>query len=157
MRMDLFLNCIFERVPYYNYNSTRMGTISSCYHHSMAYRDCFPRSKYGARKVQVDGVTFDSEKEYRRWCELKIMEKAGLIAGLERQVSYELIPSQYETKPDGGRGRCIERSASYIADFVYKDKDGKVHVEDAKGMRTKEYVLKRKLMLHVHGIRIEEV
>ena len=116
-----------------------------------------PRSKYGARKTVLDGIKFDSEKECRRWCELKMLEKAGEVTGLERQVPYELIPSQYEVKADGSRGRCIERAASYVADFVYRDKDGKLHVEDAKGMRTKEYVLKRKLMLHVHGIRIEEV
>lgn len=116
-----------------------------------------PKSKYGARKTVLDGMTFDSEKECRRWCELKMLEKAGEVTGLERQVPYELIPSQYEVKADGSRGRCIERSASYVADFVYRDKDGKLHVEDAKGMRTKEYILKRKLMLQVHGIRIEEV
>ena len=105
----------------------------------------------------LDGIKFDSEKECRRWCELKMLEKTGEVTGLERQVPYELIPSQYEVTADGSRGRCIERAASYVADFVYRDKEGKLHVEDAKGMRTKEYVLKRKLMLHVHGIRIEEV
>lgn len=111
--------------------------------------------KYGAKKIEADGLTFDSKKEYARWCELKLLEKAKEISGLQRQVSYELVPSQWEG--EGKNRRCIERAVSYKADFVYTDKDGKIHVEDAKGMRTKEYIIKRKLMLHVHGIRIEEV
>ena len=119
------------------------------------YWNMYNKGKYGAKKIKADGLTFDSKKEYARWCELKLLEKAKEISGLRRQVAYELIPSQWEG--EGKNRRCIERAISYKADFVYEDKDGKVHVEDAKGMRTKEYIIKRKLMLYVHGIRIEEV
>ena len=108
-------------------------------------------SKYGNKKV-IDGANiFDSEKEYRRWCELRLMERAGVITDLQRQVKYELIPQQKDEK-----GKILEKACCYVADFVYKEK-GKTIVEDTKGMRTKEYVIKRKLMLRVHGIRVREV
>ena len=118
------------------------------------------RTKYHNRKVTKDGMVFDSVKEYRRWCELKLLEKAGDIYNLQRQVKYELIPKQYSkterTKAD--RPRMIEREVSYIADFVYTDNaSNEVVVEDAKGFKTEEYKIKRKLMLKVHGIRIKEV
>lgn len=118
-------------------------------------------SKYHSRKMQADGETFDSTKEYRRWQALKLMERAGIINHLERQVPFELIPTQREpdtTGPRGGvkKGRVLEKSCSYIADFVYIQ-DGKPIVEDTKGVRTKDYIIKRKLMLYVHGIRIKEV
>lgn len=119
------------------------------------------RSKYGSRKVCIDGITFDSRKEYRRFCELSLLEKAGEITELQRQVKFVLIPAQYE--PDtigkrGGkkRGKLIERECAYIADFVYIANGTKV-VEDTKGFRTKDYIIKRKLMLWVHGIKIKEV
>ena len=117
--------------------------------------------KYGNRKVTRDGITFDSVKESRRYCELSLLEKAGKVTDLQRQVKFVLIPAQYE--PDtigvrGGvkRGKLIEREACYVADFVYAE-DGKTVVEDTKGFKTKDYIIKRKLMLHVHGIRIREV
>lgn len=117
--------------------------------------------KYHAKKVIVDGMTFDSEKEYRRWCELCLLERAGEISKLQRQVKTELIPPQRElirgsrggVKP----GRLIEHGVYYVADFVYRDKAGNTVVEDAKGVRTKEYIIKRKLMLWVNGIRVREV
>ena len=119
-------------------------------------------SKYHARKVTVDGVTFDSRKEARRWSELRMLEQAGDIIGLRRQVKFVLIPAQRESDtvgPKGGvkRGRLLERECAYIADFVYERKDGSQIVEDTKGVRTPEYIIKRKLMLYVHGIRIQEV
>lgn len=117
-------------------------------------------SKYGNRKVTRGVMTFDSEKEYRRYCELSLLERAGKVSDLRRQVKFVLIPSQYE--PDtigkrGGvkRGKLIEREVSYVADFVYTE-DGKTVVEDTKGFRTADYILKRKLMLYIHGIRIRE-
>lgn len=117
--------------------------------------------KYGNRKVTRDGITFDSVKESRRYCELSLLEKAGKVTDLQRQVKFVLIPAQYE--PDtigvrGGvkRGKLIEREVCYVADFVYAE-DGKTVVEDTKGFKTKDYIIKRKLMLHVHGIRIREV
>ena len=102
-------------------------------------------SKYGNIKtVTSDGIKHDSIKEANRWCELKLLERAGRIQDLQRQVKYELIPKQ-----EG------ERAVYYIADFVYTENGQKV-VEDAKGMRTKEYKLKRKMMLYFHGIKIKE-
>ena len=119
------------------------------------------KSKYGSKKITRDGMTFDSLKEYRRYCELSLLERAGQITDLRRQMTYLLIPCQYE--PDiigkrGGvkRGKLLEREVSYVADFVYTQ-DGKTIVEDTKGFKTKDYIIKRKLMLWVHGIRIKEV
>ena len=107
-------------------------------------------NKYGNRKVIHDGIEFDSVKEAHRYCELKLMQRAGVISDLQMQVSFELIPSQ---RMDG---KVVERAVNYIADFVYKQ-DGLTVVEDTKGYKTPEYIIKRKLMLYVHGIRIREV
>lgn len=107
-------------------------------------------SKYHSRKITKDGMTFDSVKEYRRFCELSLLEKAGAIADLKRQVKFELIPSQ---RVDG---KVAERPCTYVADFVYQE-GGRTIVEDTKGFKTKDYIIKRKLMLWVHGIRITEV
>ena len=109
-------------------------------------------SKYGNRKITADGQTFDSMKEFRRWRELKLMERAGEIGLLRRQVPFDLLPAQYDERT----GKMIERGVRYIADFVYQT-EGFTVVEDTKGMRTKEYILKRKMMLYFHGIRIQEV
>lgn len=108
------------------------------------------RNKYGNRKATVDGMAFDSRKEAARWRELTLLERAGEITGLQRQVKYELIPSQRI------EGKVVERPCAYIADFVYRQ-DGRTVVEDTKGVRTEAYRIKRKLMLKVHGIRIREV
>lgn len=108
------------------------------------------KSKYGSRKVTVDGVTYDSMKEYRRFKELSLLERAGAIQNLQRQVEFELIPSQRVN------GKVAERPCKYVADFVYMENCKKV-VEDTKGFRTKDYIIKRKLMLWVHGIQIREV
>lgn len=110
-------------------------------------------NKYGARKVQApNGQLFDSKKEYQRYFELKILERAGRITGLERQVKYVLIPTQRDKC-----GKVIEKECSYYADFVYFDCAlcEKV-VEDVKGVRTDAYKIKKKLLLYVHGIRIKE-
>lgn len=126
------------------------------------------KSKYGNKKITVDGITFDSKREYNRYCELKLLEKAGEISNLRRQVKFVLIPAQYEktterytrgkNKGELKQGRLIERECAYIADFVYIDnKEGKKVVEDTKGMRTKDYVIKRKLMLKNYGVRIKEI
>ena len=108
-------------------------------------------SKYHSRKITRDGETFDSIKEYRRFCELSLLVKAGKVTDLKRQVKFELIPSQ---RADG---KVVERPVNYVADFVYKNEEGCVVVEDTKGFKTKDYIIKRKLMLWVHGIRIQEV
>lgn len=108
-------------------------------------------SKYHAKKTTVDGITFDSKKEARRWQELKMLEKAGVISDLQRQVKYELIPAQRDPET----GKVVERACTYYADFVYKEGDKKV-IEDTKGVRTAEYKIKRKLVLQKYGIRIRE-
>lgn len=108
--------------------------------------------KYRNRKTTVDGITFDSKLEARRYQELKLMERAHEIEGLRTQVKYELIPAQ---KLDN---RLVERACTYVADFVYTDlRSGEKIVEDTKGMKTKDYIIKRKLMLYVYGIRIREI
>lgn len=106
--------------------------------------------KYGNRKIIRDGIEFDSIKECQRYCELKLMQRAGVISDLKMQVPFELIPAQ---RIDG---KVVERAVNYIADFVYQEK-GQTVVEDTKGFKTKDYILKRKLMLWVHNIRIREV
>lgn len=108
------------------------------------------KAKYGNKKVIVDGIAFDSKKEANRWCKLRDYEKAGIISDLERQVEYGLIPSQRIN------GKVVERACTYIADFRYKE-NGEVIVEDTKGFRTADYIIKRKLMLWRYGIRIKEV
>lgn len=121
------------------------------------------RSKYGSRKTVVDGISFDSKKEASRYRELLLLERAGKIGNLRRQVKYVLIPAQYEN-PDSptksGRGKCLERECSYVADFVYDvpmEPEPVEIVEDTKGFRTEAYKIKRKMMLFMHGIRIREV
>lgn len=109
------------------------------------------KRKYGNSKVTVGGIRFDSKREAERWQELHLMEKAGRIAELQRQVKFVLVPSQRGTD-----GKVIEKQITYIADFVYR-KDGRTIVEDSKGYRTEVYNLKKKLMLYFHKIRIQEV
>ena len=123
----------------------------------MAYRH--RSNKYGSKKIEIDGIVFDSKKEAKRYQELLLLEKAGAIQNLKRQVRYIIIPAQYAIVADDKgkmKRKCIERECTYIADFVYQH-DGIITVEDTKGFRTKDYIIKRKLMLHVHGIRIKEI
>lgn len=132
-------------------------------------------TKLNNRTIVIDGIEFDSKKEGNRYCELKLLQRAGVISNLELQKRYELIPAQYETVETGeyykvgakkGQPKtkqvCIEQSVVYIADFVYQ-KDGQTVVEDVKGFRDPssatyaKFVLKRKMMLWIHGIRIKEI
>lgn len=118
-------------------------------------------TKYHNRKVRRDGLTFDSRKEHRRYNELLLLQQAGEIKNLRRQVKFVLIPTQREQSkigPRGGvkKGKLLERECAYIADFVYIQ-NGETVVEDTKGVRTKDYIIKRKLMLKIYGIRIREV
>ena len=122
--------------------------------------------KYNNKKIIVDGIKFDSKKEAKRYKELKMLEKAGIISNLQRQVKYTLIPAQYEhtgevytkgnNKGKPKKGRLIERECAYYADFVYIC-DGETVVEDTKGMKTPDYIIKRKLMFYLHNIRIVEL
>lgn len=107
-------------------------------------------NKYHANKTVIDGIVFDSKREAQRYQQLKLMVKAGVICNLKRQVKYELVPAQYIN------GKCVERAITYTSDFEY-DENGRHIVEDVKGMRTKEYIIKRKLMLHEFGVQIREI
>ena len=123
----------------------------------MRFKGFNVRSKYKNKKVEVDGMKFDSKREYNRWMELQIMEKAGLISNLQRQVPFELIPKQKVNIQKGtGHITVSERSVKYIADFVYMQ-DGRKVVEDTKGLRTPEYVIKRKLLLYRYGLKVNEI
>lgn len=123
-----------------------------------------PHAKYGNKKITVGGITFDSRREAKRYQELYFLQKAGKISDLELQKRFELIPAQYETfERYGKKGqrlkdgqRCVEKAVFYVADFCYVQ-DGQKVVEDTKGVRTKDYVIKRKLMRWVHGISVREV
>lgn len=127
--------------------------------------------KYKNKKIMVNGIQFDSKKEAKRYQELKLMEDAGMISRLERQVEFVLIPEQrefnareiYTKGPKKGSfkpGKLLERKLVYIADFVYM-KDGKVIVEDVKGYRDggayRVFVIKRKLMLYRFGLKVVEI
>lgn len=127
----------------------------------MEWMKSYRSTKYHNKRVRVGDESFDSKKEYHRWLELSILEDAGVIRNLQRQVKYVLIPAQREPETISQRGRqipgkVIEREAVYYADFVY-EMNGETIVEDTKGMKTDVYVLKRKLMLERYGIRIREI
>ena len=107
-------------------------------------------SKYGNKKIEVLGIKFDSKREARRYLDLKAMEAAGQIQNLQLQVKFLLLPSQ---RVDG---KAVEKPVYYVADFQYKQ-NGKTIVEDSKGHRTKDYILKRKMLLYFHGIQVREV
>ena len=113
-------------------------------------RKAVKTAKYGNLRTEVDGITFDSRKEAHRYSELKLLERAHVITNLERQVTFVLIPKQVR------EGVVVERACTYKADFVYTANGQKV-VEDVKGVKTKEYRIKKKLMLWVHNIEIKEV
>lgn len=112
-------------------------------------------SKYKAREVEYNGLKFDSKKEMKRYIFLKEMEDQKRIKDLKCQVKYVLIPSQKEN------GKTVERECSYIADFTYSLPTGETIVEDVKGYRKgvaySLYTIKRKLMLYVHGIKVNEI
>lgn len=126
------------------------------------------KSKYNSKKIYAaDGMKFDSRKEYQRYLYLKDKEKDGYIKDLKTQVKYILIPAQREPDQPGKRGgikkgKLIERECAYYADFVYYDcvNDCEV-VEDVKGYKAAGaynlFTIKRKLMLYVHGIKINEI
>lgn len=109
----------------------------------------FKQNKYKNKKVEYDGIKFDSIKEKNRYIGLKQMEKLGIIKNLQRQVKYELQPSFKFN------GKTI-RSINYIADFVYIQ-DGIEIIEDVKGMRTKEYILKKKMFEYKYQKEIKEI
>lgn len=112
-------------------------------------------NKYHAKKINIQGETFDSMAEARRWRDLQWLQRGGVIRGLQRQVKYLLVPAQYDENC-----KLLEREISYVADFVYYE-NGQFVVEDVKGYKKGPtyavFVMKRKLMLKVYGIRVKEV
>lgn len=132
-------------------------------------------NKLGNISITIDGITFQSRREGNRYCELKLLQRAGKISNLELQKRYELIPAQYEVieigeyyKNGSKKGQpktkkvCVEQAVDYVADFVYEE-NGKTVVEDSKGFRDPssaayaKFVIKRKLMLWKYGIFVKEV
>ena len=104
--------------------------------------------KYGAKPTIVDGIRFASLKESRRYQELKLLEKAGVICALYVQPRYDLHGGDFETKPIG----------RYVGDFSYTEtQTGAVVVEDVKGFKTPLYRWKKKHMAAQYGIEIREV
>lgn len=108
-------------------------------------------AKYNNQKVTVFGITFDSKKEAERYLVLRQWEREGKIYGLERQKEYILTP----TVKVPGKGTL--QACKYVADFVYHKADGELVVEDVKGYRTKEYIIKKKMMYKEYQIWIDEV
>lgn len=122
------------------------------------------RPKYGNRKVEKDGILFDSRKEAAYYLHLKTLLIAGEIEDLRMQVPYELLPAIYETQTvhlktkDKTVEKCVQKAVHYVADFVYKDvATGEEKIVDTKGFRTKDYILKKKMMRALRGIAIVEV
>lgn len=124
------------------------------------------RNKFFNKKVKTEVGVFDSSTEYKRYLRLKEMEDRGIISQLQRQVEYEIIPAQYEdievrlkTKTKIVR-KLIERPVTYKCDFQYIDHNGELVVEDVKSDYTRketDYILKRKMLLFLKGIRLKEV
>ena len=127
------------------------------------------KNKYFNKKTKVNGIEFDSRKEANRYMELLLLQRAGEIQDLRLQEKFVLIPAQYERVETGeyyktgaskglpkAKEVCVEKAVIYKADFVYTEK-GKMVVEDTKGVKTKDYIIKRKLMLKEFGIKIKEV
>lgn len=115
------------------------------------------RHKYGASKTVVDGITFASKKEARRYGELRMLERSGEIRGLEIQPAFLIeINGEPVRAPADKRGR---RGAAYryYADFAYVDKDGRYRVEDTKGADLPLSRLKRALVHAIHGVTVEVI
>ena len=108
-------------------------------------------TKYHNQKTLFDGIWFDSKHEAERWYELKLLQRAGEISDLQRQVRFHLLPAQ---KASNGK---VWQGIDYIADFVYKNSKGITVVEDAKGVKTEGYIHKKKLLKFMHGYEIQEV
>lgn len=107
--------------------------------------------KYHNKPTKVDGLRFDSKKEAQRYQELLLMQRAGVITNLQRQVYYLLKPTQRDKS-----GKLLFKKLGYVADFVYRQ-NGELVVEDVKGMKTPLYKWKRAEMYEKYGILIKEV
>ena len=119
-------------------------------------------NKYHAKSVVIDGIKFPSGKEGERFLYLRELEKRGEISNLRRQVRFELLPAAYKdvVKHLKTKDKVVSRvflgSVAYVADFVY-ERDGQTVVEDTKGYKTKEYIIKKKMMYALKGIEIQEI
>lgn len=101
-----------------------------------------PRSKYNSRPTIIDGIRFDSKAEAARYVELRLLERAGQLTGLELHPSY-LLQSKYTTRA----GENV-RAITYVADFRYTETaTGRMIVEDVKGKATDVYKIKKKILL----------
>ena len=110
------------------------------------------RSKYGNKRVQADGKKFDSQKEFRHYLKLKNLAAEGKIYGLTCQV-----PFHFPVNGEALKYIDSNRKIKYIADFEYFTPEGKRVIEDVKGFKTRDYLIKKALMMSCHGILIEEV
>lgn len=116
------------------------------------------RSKYGAKRTSLDGISFDSKAEADRYAALKLRERAGAITHLQLQPSYELKiapdkPIKIRSKGNPGGRRIV-----YKADFRYFDVErGRVVVEDVKGQDTPLSRLKRAIVEVYYGVVVEIV
>ena len=129
----------------------KAGELKLTFEHGKLKAEESIGNKYHAKKTEVDGITFDSVKEARRYSSLKLLQKVGEIADLQTQVEFVLLPAQK------GKYRN-ERSVKYVSDFCYTVvSTGELVVEDAKGMKTREYGIKRKLLLYKYVISVKEV
>lgn len=121
--------------------------------------------KYKNKKIEIDGIKFDSTKEGKRYLVLKQALYDGKIQDLKLQVKYELIPSikeeyvEHLKTKDRVKTRTLQLPITYTCDFQYM-KDGELIIEDVKAspkMLPKEFVLKEKLMFWKYRIRIKKV
>lgn len=113
------------------------------------------KHKYNAKRTVLDGITFHSKLEANRWRELKLMQKAGEITELSRQVEFELTAMPRRQEIAKVHGFVVV--GRYRADFTYFDKERRLVVEDAKGVRTALYSWKKKHFEIEYGIKITEV
>lgn len=112
----------------------------------MAAKLVIRRNKYRAKPVVVNGERFASQREYKRWCELLLLSKAGKIEFLQRQFRIAL-------RADGGKV-----VGHYVADATYLDvESGEPVIEDAKGFQTPLYKWKRRHVEAQTGVKIREV
>lgn len=103
-------------------------------------QEYFGTGKYHNKKIKTEDGTFDSKYEYEEWCRLKLLERSGIISELQRQVSFDLIPTIKTTEE-------TLRGIKYIADFVYVE-NGIFKVVDTKGFETDVYKLKKRLFIY---------
>lgn len=107
------------------------------------------RNKYNAKKIKIDGHTFDSKREAERYCELKLFFKAGLIRNLVLQPRFLLQDEFFD------KNEVKHKKIEYVADFMYIDKCGKTIVEDVKGVLTDVYKIKKKMFLKIYDDQYE--